>query len=252
MNQDQTKRILTDLFTDDFVGDSADDLADDVVPCHANQDAIVAYVEAELEQRDVLALYPALHAQLNSCASCRLVYAELKALLMMEEAGTLVEPSREALFALPFLQPTAPTQALEQATAAETPDPIQWLVNELGQMIVALSADFLAALQPPMQPAHLKSSTRDLFAVTSPAITDDLSVTLAGKTMRRQPDYSTITVTAEIPSRGGWPHLGGTTVTLAIGEDLVETRETDAFGKVVFAGIALADLARLRITVEPM
>ncbi len=254
MNQEQTKRLLTDLFAADFATDGADDGA----PCHANQDDIAAYVEAELDGVDVAVRYPVLHAQLAECATCREAFTELKMLLEMARAGTFVEPPAAPQFDLSYLT-AAPTSVpieasastAEDAVHAETTiDHITWRVAALGQLIVTLSEDFIQSLQPvTLQPSFLKSTTGDLFAVTAPAIADDLVVTIAARPMRREPEHCTITVGAEIPSRGGWPELSGTAVTLSIDGETMETRHTDAFGKVVFEGIARDALGQVTIAV---
>ncbi|HMN27781.1 MAG TPA: hypothetical protein PKE45_06450, partial [Caldilineaceae bacterium] len=72
-------RLLIELYVDDTKMERL---------CHANQDELFAYVDAELNNRAVATLYPLLHAQLSTCESCRLVYEDLKALLTMERNGT--------------------------------------------------------------------------------------------------------------------------------------------------------------------
>ena len=127
-----------------------------------------------------------------------------------------------------------------------------WRLTNLVRLVMALSAEFVESLQPDApQPAFLKSTANDLFAVSSPDIADDLQVTVIARANRRDQERCTITVTAEIPSRNGWPHLGGTAVTVMVGGREVETVSTDAYGKVIFADFARQDLARLVLTVTP-
>ncbi len=249
MDQAQIKLLLTNLFSPDQISDA---------PCHPNQAEIVAYIEAELEQGHAAA-DPALQSQLAICASCRTLYTELKALLQLEQAAQLVEPP-SATFDLSFLQETASPQAQVRSQPALAPPPtaarrqvdsLRWRVNEFGHLLVALSAEFLDSLQPAPQAAYLKAPVRNLFTVTSPSLMADLSVTLAVNMPRRQPEACIVSVTADIPSRGGWPNLGGTTVKLALDDATIATGTTDAFGKVAFADIARADLSRLQLTVIP-
>jgi hypothetical protein len=131
-------------------------------------------------------------------------------------------------------------------------DHITWRLGEWGQLIAIFSADFIHSLQPAeQQPSFLKASTGDLFVVSSPDITDNLSVTITAKEKRRDAERCSLIVNADIPSRGGWPNLGGSAVTLAVGGHEIERLYTNAFGNVVFDNIAQADLARLSLTVEP-
>lgn len=252
MDQAQIKLLLTNLFSHDPISDA---------PCHPNQADIVAYVEVELEHGHAAAHNPVLQRQIATCASCHTLYTELKALLQLERTEQLVEPP-SATFDLTFLQEKANAQAqVRNQTALAAPptaarrqvDSLRWRVNELGHLLVALSAEFLETLQPAPKAAYLKAPVRNLFTVTSPPLgTDlgaDLTVTLAVNTPRRQPEACIVNVTADIPSRGGWPNLGGITVKLALDDVTIATGTTDAFGKVAFAGIARTDLSRLQITV---
>ncbi|MEZ4866943.1 MAG: hypothetical protein R3C14_36815 [Caldilineaceae bacterium] len=251
MNQEQLKLILTSLFTNDT--DDAEDPVEDEPPCHINQSDIAAYVEAELNGLNARALYPELQLQLHSCPSCRTVYTELRDLFTLEYSGTWAEPPLAPTFDLSFLPAvSAPRAVIAHPKGVEQPEwaTIRWVLNEVGQMVVALSAEFIATLQLP-QPVYLKGAARDLFEVRSPALAEDLVVTLAAREMRRNPEQCVLTVTAEIPSRGGWPALAGTAVTLSIGATTVAMRQTDAFGKAVFEGIARTDLGDLRLTVAP-
>ena len=249
MDQAQIKLLLTNLFSQDQISDA---------PCHTNQAAIVAYIEAELAQGHAAA-DSALQGQLATCVSCHTLYTELKALLQLERTAQLVEPP-SATFDLTFLQETASLQSQLRSQPALAPPPtttrsqvdsLRWRVNELGHLLVALSTEFLDSLQPAPQAAYLKAPVRNLFTVTSPSLGSDLIVTIAVNTPRRQPEACIVSVTADIPSRGGWPNLGGTTVKLALDDATIATGTTDAFGKVAFAGIARTDLSRLQLTVIP-
>jgi hypothetical protein len=80
---------------------------------------------------------------------------------------------------------------------------------------------------------------------------DDLQATITVEDMRADPAYCTVTVEADIPSRGGWPNLAGTEVMLKRGELELDTQRTDAHGEVVFEGIATDDLAHLVVEITP-
>jgi hypothetical protein len=245
MQPNETVRMLFSLYADD---------AEMEAECHANQDELSSYIDAELDNLPAATLYPALHSQLASCESCRVAYEELKALLMMERRENFATPPVSGTFDFTYLTelPKIVADSEDAIRTERVVDHVTWRLTDFGRLIVVFSAEFMQSLQPVLpRPASLKSASSDLFAVSSLDIADDLKVIIAAREKRRDRDHCTITVDADIPSRGGWPHLGGTAVTLSIGGREVETLYTDALGKVVFDGIARKDLSQLAVIVTP-
>ncbi len=80
---------------------------------------------------------------------------------------------------------------------------------------------------------------------------EDLEVTITAEEAREDMAYCTVMVEVDIPSRGGWPNLADTEVTIKRGESEPETALTDAFGKAVFTGIATTELAHLVFEINP-
>lgn len=80
---------------------------------------------------------------------------------------------------------------------------------------------------------------------------DDLEVVISAEAMRGQPEQVLLIVEVRIPSRGGWPNLGGSSVVLHRGERSVETQLTDAFGKAIFSGISYEELDQLNFEINP-
>ncbi|MCK6623699.1 MAG: hypothetical protein DPW09_02065 [Anaerolineae bacterium] len=80
---------------------------------------------------------------------------------------------------------------------------------------------------------------------------EDLEVIITAETMRRQADQCAITVHVNIPSRGGWPNLAGTAVTLKRDEVKLTTHTTNAHGQTVFEGIPTAEFAHLSFEIIP-
>lgn len=247
MQTSQAKQLLRSIYADDNAPQ-----ADEEPLCHENQNDLAAYIYAELDGREVQQQFPEIHVLIHECPSCRRAYEELKELFVMEREEQFVEPP----LALPSL--VKETLAALLADDDEKPsiidvveEKIRWQLNKLGEMTLRLSEDFVAGLQPSAQPVYLKSAAQDLFEISSPDIADDLAVTLAAREMRRKPESCAITVTAEIPSRGGWPNLGETEITLTLDDQESETQYTDAFGKAVFSGIDKGKLAGLSVTVKP-
>ncbi|MEZ4660855.1 MAG: hypothetical protein R2911_25165 [Caldilineaceae bacterium] len=182
----------------------------------------------------------------------------------MEQAGELIEPSRPGKFDFSYLKSAAAANGTlyaalfhptTPAVAERTVDDVTWRLTELRRMVVTFSEEFVAALQPKsLQYATLKSAGDELFRVDSADMAADLNVTVSARPKRRTADQSAIqyvvSVDAQIPSRGGWPNLAGTNVTLLVDGQAVATRQTDAFGKVVFDAVARADLGRMEVAVE--
>lgn len=255
MKRDETERLLQYIMADSL---GSIESTDDPSAVHVSHEALSAFIDAELD--DVLAIerYPDVYAHIRSCEWCRTTYEDLKKLLVLEQTGELVDPPGEASIDLSVLLQTEKAELVEiapvdtQTTVQQKANSILWILNEGGQLIVSLSRTFVAGLQPSARPTFAKASTIELFEVTSPAIADDLMVTMLARQGHDNPTHCMITVTVSIPSRGGWPNLAGTAVTLALDSEIVEKHITDAFGKVSFAPIPYEDLSRLRVTVAPL
>lgn len=266
MRQNKVAKILTSIFSNDYAGEGgagnfaqhregekvrASHFEDmDSVLCHTDDNELTAYVEAELNGQPVAALYPELKQALDECENCHTAYLELKELLQLVQKDELVEPAAPATFDFSYLK---------RATAAPPPistweqsiNHVTWRLLNLKKLVVSLSDDFIQSLQTPsLQATTLKSVGDDLFQLVSPAMAPDMAVTISARAKRRQPDRYVIGIDVQIPSRGGWPNLGGSSVTLLVDGQAVETRETDAFGKVLFDGVGHADLAQVELWVE--
>lgn len=244
MQPDQATRLLAFFY-------EADQAAEPL--CHANQLELADYIDAEQNGRPIATLYPDLHAQLATCAICRQAYEELKMLVSMEQQDALVEPPNPAAFDFGYL-PRLPKPRMEGRVAPLVDlvvGGVRWRLTHLRRMVVNLSKEFVQSLQPVgAQPAFLKAAPRDLFAISSPNLAEDLAVTITAREKRGGPERCTLSVRVEIPSRGGWPHLAGTSVTLAVGGQAIETRYTDAMGETFFDNIARQDLPHLTLAVE--
>ena len=79
----------------------------------------------------------------------------------------------------------------------------------------------------------------------------DLDVTITAEEAHDDPDHCTVVVEANVPSRGGWPHLADTEVTIKRAAMELGTQRTDAFGKAVFERVAANDLAQLVFEIMP-
>ncbi len=96
-----------------------------------------------------------------------------------------------------------------------------------------------------MQPAMLKSSAPVGLCYELSDELEDLRVRIEAEPQRDDPQRMAVEVEVDIPSRGGWPHLAGTIVTLRRGEAVLDQQETDPFGKALFDDVPAADLPQL-------
>lgn len=217
----------------------------DRLTCGQCQDQLPGYLYAtQTEQADRAQWRPVV-LHLATCPHCADVYAELSALHALAESARGAEPVAYAAPQLAFLQK-------KRARTTRRP----WRLDRLGRLVIAFSAELLGALQPAPQPGFAGASvkaneaSRVLYSYTLNDAVEDLELTISAEEQRDDADRCTVTVQVHIPSRGGWPNLGGVIVTLKRGRQELATQTTDAFGNAVFAGIALADLPRLVFRIE--
>lgn len=213
--------------------------------CAACDSQLAAFVDRELASGDAPARFPAVVAHLAQCNRCQQAYQELRALLRLERTGELVAPPAPASFDFSYL-PLRPA-----AMAVTSAEPKPWRLDALGRLVIEFSAELLRSLQgPALQPTMLKSDAPAGLRYELGGAVDDLIVRIEAEAQRRNPQQVTIEVEVDIPSRGGWPHLAGSTVTLRRDDGLLDQQETDAFGKAVFEDVSTDDLPQLSFTVE--
>lgn len=209
--------------------------------CQACRASLAAYVDAELAAQPAAGLYPMVAEHLAGCTDCLQVYKELSSLLSLERQGQLQPPPAKPTFDFGYLP-----------QKAGTPTQRPWRLDELGRLIVALSADLLHSLQgPALQPSYLKGEAGAGFELVLAEGLDDLQVSIHAEPRPRQPGRIDLAVGVDIPSRGGWPNLAGSAVTLRRGSDVLDQQDTDAFGKVVFEDVPVDDLPSLSFEIAP-
>jgi hypothetical protein len=221
----ETKAILQAVFGDPLLGE-------DCATCQAD---LAAYIDAELDGQPAADLFPMVAAHLPACANCQQVYGELQSLLTAEWRGRFELPPVPAAFDFAYLP--AENQAVTRAA---------WRLDKLGRLVIQLTADLLRSRQgPTWQPGYLKSGRAPVLDYRLAGEVDDLNVHITAEPAPRDPQRLTVAVAVDIPSRGGWPNLAGSLVTLRRGDEVVEEQETDAFGKAVFEGVPVQDLPDL-------
>jgi len=222
----------------------------DRLTCQECQELLPEYLQAEIDGRAHKAKWHVVAFHLETCPHCSEAYAALVDLMGLAYGERGTEPPHYPTPDLPFLkvEQSAPSQPLM----------VDWQLDRLGSLIIRFSAELVRALQSPAyRPAYaaagLKSarSRRILCQLSLKEAVEDLEVTVTFEEERDTPASCTVIVEVDIPSRGGWPNLAGTRVTLKRGEEELETQWTDAFGKAVFAGIAGDDLPHLVFEITP-
>jgi hypothetical protein len=240
----QQSRILRTLLENDALLEST---------CRPYEDHILLeYINAELNDQDAATLYPAFRAHLDQSPECWQEYIEVKQLLLLEQTGQLVEPPVTGTFDFSFLtKASAQVQDVKPLFAASF-----WRLDVVGRLIIEFSTELLRTLQPPARQLayaaeRAEQGARIRYQLALEQGLEDLSVTITARDAVTQPDLYTLVVEANIPSRGGWPHLADTEVTLKRSDQILEQQHTDAFGKAVFSNVFASDLAHLIIEIAP-
>lgn len=224
---------------------------EDRLTCQECEDRLPDYLQAETEGHADEARWRPVAFHLKTCPHCSTTYAALADLAALAYGEGGVEPPHYPVPELPFL----PTKKAKPPQPAKVP----WHLDELGRLIIELSTELVHAFQPPpaFQPAYatarLKSDRpqRTLCQLSLNEAVEDLEITITAEEIRGDTTRCTVMVEVDIPSRGGWPHLADTEVTIKRGKEELDRQLTDAFGKAVFKGIATDDLARLVFEIKP-
>lgn len=213
--------------------------------CAACDSQLAAFVDAELAGGDAPTRFPAVATHLAQCGGCQQAYQELRAVLRLERSGKLAAPPARASFDFSYLP-------ARSAAASAPAQPRTWRLDALGRLVIEFSAELLHSLQRPvLQPALLKNDAPAGLRYELAGAVDDLAVRIEAEPQRRTPQLVTIEVEVDIPSRGGWPHLAGSVVTLRRGADLIDEHETDPFGKALFDDVPAADLPQIVFEIAP-
>lgn len=246
MNDQEIERLLQFVFEDEA---STTAVPDDC------QHLLHAYVETELAGGNAAIQFPSVQACLETMPAFREAYEELKAFLEMEHAGLLADPGT-----LPGLDEAFLRELLEEETAVSSPphpSPLQYF-NKLGHLVIQLG-HYLRQAAAEKRPTSL-SPTERLAGVllsasggTSFLFTEaaDHEIEVKLLSVDKQQGAGSLEVTVNILSRGGWPNLGETAVSLHTPTSPSRTLLTDPAGRVLFRNVSLADLNDLTIEIAP-
>lgn len=223
---------------------------EDGLTCQECQDLLPDYLQAKREGQAHERRWRPVAFHLETCPHCSAAVATLSDLIELAYGERGEEPSRYPIPELSFLP--------RRKDRPAQPTGIHWRLDELGRLIIEFSTELVRAFQAPAyRPAYamagVKSdkASRTLCQLSLKEAVEDLEVTITAEETRGDPARCTVIVQVDIPSRGGWPNLADTEVTLKRDERELETQLTDAFGKAVFEGIATDDLPHLVFEITP-
>jgi hypothetical protein len=211
----------------------------DKLDCRVCQERLPEYVGVATAAR-AGAKWRAVALHLALCPHCAAAYDELVELTALAQGERGVEPPPYSVPDLSFLDPTMSRP---------------WRVEGLGRLVIEFTSELLAGLRmagPALAPMGLKADAPAamLQPFTLVGEIEDQDVTITVEPMHNQPAHCTVVVRVDIPSRGGWPNLGGTLVTLRRGAVTLGSRATDDLGNAVFERVATDDLAQLAFVIE--
>ena len=210
-------------------------------------DLLPDYYQADLEGQAGEPRWRAVALHLESCPYCSTAYALLSDLIDLAIGERGVEPPDYPEPDLSFLW-AASTEAPQTTSRA-------WGLDELGRLILEFSTELVSAWQLPAQAmAGLKSEGAEKVLGQARWEREgvDLEVEIIAKTQPDEPSRCTIMVEANIPSRGGWPNLADTKVTLKRRDKTeLDMQLTNAFGQALFEGVDVDDLPELVFQVIP-
>lgn len=225
---------------------------EDRLTCVECDELLPEYLAAAALPQDAAPRWAELRVHLVACPACREALADLAELQALAERASGAEP---AAYPAARTDKAVPPARPAPAPARPRPPPVQspWSLDSLGRLIVDLAQALLPASPSPSPPlAGLKSAPcqTTLAEVTIGDALPDLAlrITVEG---RLDADRRHLLVSVEIPSRGGWPNLGGSEIVLLKGEQMVARATTDAFGSAAFTNLAAGEIEQHTLMVRP-
>lgn len=214
---------------------------EDTMTCRECEEQLSEYLQAEIEGRGGEGRWQALTFHVKTCPYCSNAYQELTQLLAFASGEQGTEPPAYPTPDLSFLS--------KKKTDAKPISRPAWHWDKWGRLVIQFSAELIDLFRSPAyaMPGLKKADSENILYqfYWQEKMEDDLEVSVTAEEVPGNPTYCTLTIEVNILSRGGWPHLADTEVTLKRDDLKLKTDLTDAFGYVVFEGIALEDLSRL-------
>ncbi|MFZ0543947.1 MAG: hypothetical protein WAM60_00820 [Candidatus Promineifilaceae bacterium] len=217
--------------------------------CDACLSQLQEYVEAQLNGRNTLTLFPHIASHLDGCLQCAAAYARLYRLEMDAASGDLPELERPRQPDLSFL-PSSPDP---QPTLRQR---LQAAFTQLQDGLrLQLTADLLPSLLPPPSLAVTRAAAEDeryaeqLYTLdSSDILADDIPVKLSIYRDAESLQNCLVEVTVT-PVGRTWPQLADILVVLELPGLHLEQR-TNHWGAAAFDQIPTAELGNLVIEVH--
>jgi hypothetical protein len=219
----------------------------DALTCQECEELLPEYFQAETEGQVATPRWRPVARHLAMCPYCAAEYATLSDLSALAYGERGAEPR-------PYPEPNLSFLGPKKAKSLQSVKPF-WRLDERGRLLIQFSAEFVNAWQPPAYGlVGLKAgqSFRTLAKFSLEGAIEDLEMVITVEEKRDDPARCTIVVEVNIPSRGGWPHLAGTEVTIRQNKLALDTRLTDAFGRAVFEAIPTSALSQLVFEIVPV
>ncbi|MEZ4664273.1 MAG: hypothetical protein R2911_42625 [Caldilineaceae bacterium] len=211
-------------------------------------DLLYAYIEAELDELNASLMFPEVHRDLADNFALQEAYGELRELLAMEREDRLIEPPVMPSFDFSYLkQQAAPAVLLQKS----------WNLDRVGRLVIEFTSELLQSIRPlDLQPALVKSghgsNTDKMYHYVLKDQLKDLNVEIGVKPDPAVPGQCHVAAWVGIPSREGWPNWKNSRIEMRMGQQILQSQLTDAFGRVLFDPIDLADLPQLTFEVTPV
>jgi hypothetical protein len=227
----------------------------DRLTCAECEERMPGYITAMAAGQAGEALWHTVALHVQTCPRCAATYADLTDMLAIGNHERGVEPPSYPAPRMPFARakrsPPRPARRTVFAQVGRSAPALPWRLDQLGRLVVELSADLVSALRvAPAAPAFAKASAQPVLIQLALAdAVEDLEVTIVVRQARGAPDSCSITVQVHIPSRGGWPSMAGSEVSLHRGADELAIEVTDAFGNAVFEDVPADDFSQLVVII---
>lgn len=208
---------------------------EDRLTCAEGEELLPAYLGAIALGQPEAPAWADLRVHLAGCPACSAALADLAELRALADGTLGAEPPA-------YPAPRRQTQS---------PGRPAWRIDELGRLLVELGRALIPTA-PGAAVAGLKAApgpTTVAEATVGEALPDlELHIAVEG---RPESERRALVVTVSIPSRGGWPNLGGSEVALLHEGGEVARATTDAFGTAAFPDLDAGALAGLSLAVRP-
>lgn len=215
---------------------------EDELTCEACRMQLPDYVNAQIMGDELGENFAKLAFHLKVCPRCVQEYRELTVLTGQAYTELLPEADHQPQFDFTFLE-------------TEKQQTFWW--DDLGRLIITFSEELVNALQAATtgqaSAGALSRSRRSEevhLQLSEEETGKDIAVTIRVKKMADEPTQCTALVDVDVPSRGGWPNLGGIEVLLKQ-NDREDKQITDPHGKAFFKGISIEHLADLVFEIGP-